>query len=272
MIQILDHRILSSLKEYINHRVLKDLQAYKTVSLNFTKYSDNRFYNKNVYGSSYPSWVYDQSITTGIPSGIGSLSRGTSGLALDFKNGRLITNTGVSLPTGSMNVPVNDFNLYITTKSEMQFVNESNFLRLPDLSQPNKPLQPDDVILPAIIIRSLSTNNEPYSFGGTDWTIYNIRVLCLTSDNNQITAIQYIIRDLKERMVPLLSITPLNEYNDVKSGSWNYQDIINNSSNDFYILDSSFQIIENDNFSQKNPNTQIGMGLLKVGIVRQPRQ
>jgi hypothetical protein len=271
MIQILDHRILSSLKEYINYRLLKDLQAYKTVSLNFTKYSDSRLSSKNVYGSSYPFWVYDESITSGIPSGIGSLNRGVSGLALDFKNGRAIVNTGVSIGTGSINIPVSDFHIYVTTKSEMQLINESNFLRLPDLAAANKPLQPDDIVFPALIIRSFTTNNEPYSFGGTDWTIYNIRVLCLTSDNNQIIGLQHVIRDLKERMVPLLSTTPLNEYNDVKSGSWNYENILNSYTDSFYILDSSFQIIENDEFAQKNPNTQIGMGLLKIGVVRRPR-
>jgi hypothetical protein len=271
MIQILDHKIFSSLKEYINYRILKDLQAYKHVNLTFNKYVDTRLASKNTYGSSYPFWVYDDSITSGVASGIGSLNRGVSGLAVDFKNGRFITNTGVTLPTGSANIPVNEFHVYVTTKSEMELINESNFMRLPDLKAATSPLAPDNIILPAIFLRSLSTNDDPYSFGGTDWTIYNVRAICITNNMNEMFGLQYVMRDLKERVFPLLDNTPLNEYNDLKTSPWNYETIMSMSTNNIHILDSTFQNIQSDFIAEKNPQLYLGIGVIKIGVVRQPR-
>jgi hypothetical protein len=270
MIQTLDHSILSSLKEYINYRILKDLQAYKDTNVTFTKYKDNRFASKNVYGSSYPFWVYDESISSGVPSGIDNINRGTSGLAIDFKNGRIITNTGVNI-TGSMTVPVNEFHVYITTKAESQLINETNYLQLPDLKAITGPIPPDKVILPAVFLRFLSSKEEPYSLGGVVWATYNVRLICLTNSINQMVGLQHVIRGLNERMVPLLFRTPLNEYNDLKSYGWNYENILSNTTDKFYIEDSSFQSIQSDMIAEKNPNMQIGVGLLKIAILVQPR-
>jgi hypothetical protein len=270
MIQTLDHKILSSLKEYLNYRILKDLQAYKNTTVNFTKYKDDRFISKNVYGSSYPFWVYDQSITSGIPSGINNINRGTSGLAIDFKNGRIITNTGVNI-TGSITVPVNEFHIYVTTKAESQLINETNYLQLPDLKAATGPLSPDNVILPAIFLRFLSSVEEPYSLGGVEWATYNVRVICLTNTINEVVGLQHLIRGLNQRMVPVLTTTPLNEYNDLKSPNWNYESILENASEKFYIQSASFQSIQSDMISEKNPNLQIGIGLIKVAVLVQPR-
>jgi len=73
-------------------------EAYSTKTTKLYNYTDIRLGdNKTVYGSPYKQWVYDNNITGAtIPSGVtidGAFTlTGTSGMAIDFDNGRLIFN------------------------------------------------------------------------------------------------------------------------------------------------------------------------------------
>ena len=134
MKKILDHTIISSFKEYISYKLLHDLEAYTNKSVNLHQYVPARkIAGKDIYGAPYAQWTYDSSVSGAqIPTGSSNLGRGQSGLSIDFKNGRVLVNSGISV-AGPINVSIPDFNLYITTTSVQKILLEKKFEYAPDL-------------------------------------------------------------------------------------------------------------------------------------------
>lgn len=274
MNQTIGHKVLDSVKEYFNYRLIEDLAAYKNKTVNLYEYTDTEYSDLAVYGSPYAQWVYQSAQGITVPSGVtstGFISRGTNGLAIDFINGRALmsgTQTGLSL---TANVSVAEINTYLTTFSDSRIISETNSLTKPIYSPANSYIKPNSNIAPALFFRNSNTENLPYSFGGHDWTYYKIRIFAMMKNNSQLTAVGDMIRDSKNRIFPILEQSALNEYNDLKSG-WNYYDELNDPSSYACIERANFTYVQNDLFSQKNPNMEVGIGTLDIKMVRRPHE
>lgn len=266
MIDILDHNIISSFKEFLQYKILRELSAFKNVSSSLTLYNSPRSISgKQSYSSNYAQWVYDSSIPTAqIPSGIDGLSRSESGLSFDFKNGRIFVDSGVPI-TGSLNLTVPDFNIYTTTSSVNKIVLENKFRYRPDLN--SNSVLPDSIIAPCIIISFNSSTDKEIFISGPSESKFDINI-CVLSDNLYKTfGIQKIIRDIKHETFPLLSLTPFNELNDLKEEYWNYtwvQDWLGNQDNLVFVDDSYFKMIELDSVNEKHPLLHIGFGSVSL--------
>lgn len=271
----LGHTVLASAQEFFNYQLINELAAYSNKTVTLYPYTDTRFNTLAVYGSPYAQWVYHGEVAgVTVPSGVSStgfISRGTDGLALDFKNGRALfsgTQTGLTL---TANVSVAEINTYVTTKSDSQIVGETNFLTLPINQAATSYLAPDSTILPALFFKSNETQNYPLAVGGTDWTSYKIRVIAIMKNNFQLTAVGDMVRDSKDRIFPLLTGTPLNEYNDLRAG-WNYASELANPSSYAFIDRANFAYLQNDTFAKNNPTLEVGIGTLDVRIARRPHE
>lgn len=267
MKRVLDHDVISSFKEFFNHRLLNNLQGFKNVTAPLYPYSGNRrFVGKRMYASPYSQWVYDKSVPgVQIPSGVGSLNRGTSGLIFDFKNGRILVNSNVSI-SGSLNVSVPDFNIYVTTKSFQKIVLENKFSYAPYVKSPTSAGKQESIIAPCIILSLSNSSSEPFELGGIDTSKFLINVGVLTDRTYNLMGAQKVIRDMARRVFPLLYTTPLNEYNDLKETSWDYDNVVNLSmTSDFlYINNTSFRILDSDFINDNHPNLHLGIGTVEI--------
>ncbi len=268
---------MSSVKEYVDHRLLKDLRAFTNKTVSLYNYNDEVYFNKSVYGSPYATWAYNTGVSgvtapTGvsIPSGA-FLPRGMSGLSIDFKNGRIMMSGGNNGLNLQANVTVPQINTYITTLPEQKLLAETNFSVLPTLKTPNRQMPPYSVVLPALFFRLVHSENTTAAFSGPEWSDFNIRVTALLTENGQSVAITDLIRDLKNRNIPLLAGSVLNELNDLKDTNWDYNSQLNNPTDYFYVEDSYIDFKENDQFTQRNPNLYVGIGLIRARLFRVPR-
>lgn len=270
----LGHWILSSAKEYYNYRLLKDLGAFSLTTGQLYEYSDSRFPNKSVYGSAYAQWAYHSEVSgVVVPSGItaGSfISRGQNGLAIDYKNGRAILNSGQTGLSASAIFSVQDINTYVTTRSDASIIAETNYLTLPNLKPANSYLQPDSQVLSALFFRTHDTENKPLALGGNEMTSYKVRIVALMKNARHLTAVADMIRDSKDRIMPILDQSPLNEYNDLKSG-WSYANYLANPTTYAHITKSTFSFLEPDLFTARNPKLEVGIATLEFQIPRFPR-
>ena len=95
------HNVVNSFFLWFDNFLMTKGDAYKTYTTKLYSNPDFRLGNDKVaYSSPYKQWVYDKSITGAtIPSGFtvnGTfLPTGTSGMRIDFDNGRIIFNSGV---------------------------------------------------------------------------------------------------------------------------------------------------------------------------------
>lgn len=273
MIATLDHRLLMSFKEYLSYRFIKDLSAYSNKTMSLYSYTPQRL-NKLAYGSPFPNWVYDSSEVS-VPSSIGGLVRGgAEGFMIDFNNGRALVNpssTGLNL---SATVPVHEFGFVITNYNDAKLINEVKFDINPDRKVPDTYFPPDNIISPVVFIKLVKTINKPFALSGLDWTAWHIRTVVFAQNYFQLTGVSGLIRDLKERIFPILQSAdlPLNPYGDLKTPGWRYDSFLSNPSETALIMESEFDTIDNDTFSKINPSILVGIGETEVRLVRQPRQ
>lgn len=270
MTEGLGHKILSSIKEYFNYRLIKDYAAFRNISTNLYSYSDKKV-NNATYGSPYAQWIYQSGLSgVQVPSSVSGINRGVSGMAIDFINGRFLFNSGITgLSLGTVNISVPDVNTYISTSSESQLINQTNFLVAPILTPATTYLPPYNYIASALFFRIQMTENEEMALGGLDKTKWRIRVTAVMKNDYHLAAVGEIVRDMNGRIFPIIS-NPLNEANDLKDPSWDYLDILENPTQYASIDDSSFKFYEADPFTQKNPSLFIGIGMLEITLPRYP--
>jgi hypothetical protein len=274
MKKIIDHDIISSFKEFLSYSLLNDLEAFRNVNVPlYATTPARRFAGKDVYGSPFAQWVYDSSIAgANIPSGVGALNRGVSGLSIDFKNGRVLVNSGVPI-TGSIPVSIPDFNIYVTTTSAQKIFLENKFEYAPYLKAPTSAIKADSIIAPCIFVSYTSTENVPFQLGGVESTNFSIQVAVFADNLHHLMGVQKVIRDMSDRVFPTLSLTPFNELNDLKYGYWDYtlvQQLNGNQENLIHINDTSFRILDLDYVNEKHPNILVGLGNVSISKFRRP--
>lgn len=267
---LLDHNVISSFKEFLVHKLLIDLEAYKNVTAPLVQYSGaRRFLGKTSYSTPYCQWAYDSAVTElQIPSGIGSLERGTSGLSFDFKNGRVLVDEGTTL-TGSINVTVPEFNVYVTTTAINKILLENKYSYKPNNST-NFP-KPDSIVAPCIIISYTLSDGKQFNLGGVSDSNFEIQIAVLADNLFHLMGVQKLIRDISGEVFPILSLTPFNELNDLKAEYWNYSwvtDWLNTQANLVFVNKTTFKIADIDYINSEHPNILVGLGKIQLSKYR----
>lgn len=271
----LGHSVLSCAKTYFDYRLIKDLAAYKNKTVALENYTDPKLYNMYAYGTPYAQFVYHSGISgVQVASGLYNPSfipKG-NGVKIDYNNARFLS-TGSIAGSKTATMSVKEINTYLTTYPDARILNESAFTSHPAFL-PNRTgyIAPYQQVISAAFFRLNDTKNEPFSLGGTDWTAYQVRILCAMNDNFKLTAIADMIRDMKNRTFPVVQgeyAFPFNEYGDIKTG-WDYNSYLNSPPTTAFIDRASFAYIQNDVFADKNPQLEVGIGTLDIRIARNP--
>lgn len=250
MIEQFQHRLTNSFFLWFDNYLLTKGQAYSNLTGTFFNYNDERFDSSyKVFGSAYKQWVNDSSIAgANVPSGVyvnGVFSGKNENLILDFENGRVLSselpaNTAI---TGSF--AVKDFNVYFSNETEEDLIIENKYdINSRIILNDESYIMPYDYVLPAIFLSVDSVQNKGFALGGMEETTIMAKAVVMAENNYQLDGVLSIFADSRNevfRPIPM-SDHPMNEFGDLKSGTYSYIDLKN-------------QFADNQNFYINNSNT-----------------
>lgn len=279
------HNINNSFFLWFDNFLMRKSQAYKTYTTKFYNYEDPRLGGgKVVYGSPLKQWVYDQNITGAIiPSGFhidGSFTpTGTSGMFVDFDNGRLIFNSGVSRNLDiSGTFSVKEFNTYLTNQSEESIVIDGKYISNNRFTVEENYIKPYDQVTPAVFISMDTIDNEGYALGGLDETKIIMRSIIFADNIYQLDGCLGALSDSYNTCFSLIPTNehPLGEYFRIKSDlyptGYDYSDLSKkHSHNKCFIQDVTTSKIRENANRELNPNVRVGFVDFEIVNLRYPR-
>lgn len=279
------HNVINSFFLWFDNFLMTKGDAYKTYTTKLYNYQDARLgADKVVYGSPYKQWVYDKNITgTTIPSGFTInnqfVSTGTSGMKIDFDNGRIIFNSGVSTDlnvTGTYSVK--EVNSYITDQPEDNLIIENKFVTNSRFTVSENYIPPYNPVTPCIFASIETAHNTAFAFGGEDETKCVIKVVAFCENLYQLDGVLSIFGDSYNEIFSLIPMTghPLGEFNELKTGvyptGYNYKNLSNAyNSQTLFISHVETSKIRDSVIKELNPILHIGFLDFEIKTYRYPR-
>ena len=233
------HKITNSFMLWFDNFLLTKGEAYSNKTGTF-HYTPDEFLNDSYvpFSSPYKQFVTDSSITGAtLPTGIDGDSH-----YIDYDNGRIVETgsnyTSDSVITGTF--AVKDFNIYFTNETEDDLIVEQKFTvnsRVPNNISSGIP--PYDQVVPAIFLSTATVENQGLAFGGEEETTVRANAVILAEDTYQLDGVLSIFADSHNEIFHPIPMTghPINEYGDLKKGSYNYTTLKNqyNNTNPFIV-------------------------------------
>jgi hypothetical protein len=260
-------------------------EAYKTFTTKLYNYTDARLGgDKVVYGSPYKQWVYDKSITGAtIPTGFtinGSIvPTGTSGMKIDFDNGRIIFNSGVSTDlniTGTYSVK--EVNSYVTDQPEDNLIIENKYVTNSRFTVTENYIPPYNPVTPCIFASIETAHNTAFAFGGEDETKCIVKLVAFCENLYQLDGLLSVFGDSYNEFFSLIPMTghPLGEFNELKTGVYTTGYDYNNLSNAYnsqkmFISHVETSKIRDSVLKELNPILHIGFLDFEITTYRYPR-
>ena len=290
------HEIVTSFALWMENHILRMGECYSNkADQKFFYQTDDRLDGDYVsFASPHKQWVFDSSITganviDSVTIDGTVVNRNTSGVRFDFDNGRvLIPSSGVSVgispvvatsgSTVEADYAVKDFNIYITDQTEEELLLDAQFDVNSRFSQEaTAGIKPYDQVVPAIFLSYESSVNEPFAFGGEDWTRTSIRCVIFAENSYQLDGLFSILNDSNNLNLTNVGFNehPLNEFGDLKHGHYSYTDVVKR-----YFEYRSIAIIDkvrvsklNDRVAKKtHPGLFLGFADFELISARFPRQ
>lgn len=232
MVPQYNHILLTSFYLWLDYKLCNDQQAFITRTGLLYPQSDPSLGSTYAYASPYKQWIYDSSVTGAVvPSGFynaqGQFLTRSSGLVIDFINGRVLSATNLGGPLSGI-FCTKEINLYQSNERVVNWWMENVYATNPDLSYTQTGNDPNRFYAPCIIITASQGNNRPFALGGVDDTHKTFRLYTITRDNYLQEAVGSYISDLDRRYIPFGNYAdmPINTYGDLKTGYFSYQNIM----------------------------------------------
>jgi hypothetical protein len=227
------HTLTNSFMLWFDNFLLKKGDAYSNQTGQFYHTSDDFLQDSYVpFSSPYKQFVSDSSIVGAtLPTGIAGNSH-----YIDYDNGRIVETgsnyTSSSTITGTF--AVKDFNIYFTNETEDDLIVEKKFelnSRIPTYNDSG--IDPYDQVVPAVFLSTATMQNNPLAFGGEEQTTVRANAVALSDDPYKLDGILSIFGDShNEVFYPIpMSGHPMDEYGDLKNGSYSYSTLSNEYSN-----------------------------------------
>ena len=279
------HNVINSFFLWFDNYVMTKGEAYSIKNTKLYNYTDPRLGgNKVVYGSPYKQWAYDNNINgIQIPSGLTIdnvfIPTGTSGLAIDFDNGRAIFNSNVS--TG-LNVSglytVKEINSYVTDQPEDNLIIENKYVTNSRYTVTENYIPPYNPVTPAIFASIENTHNTAFAFGGEDETNCNIKLVAFCETLYQLDGLLSIFADSYNEVFSIVPMTkhPLGEFGEIKTGlyptGYDYSVINKQYSDQTLFIDHVVTSkIRDSVLKELNPTLHIGFLDFNIKTYRYPR-
>jgi hypothetical protein len=279
------HNVINSFFLWFDNFLMTKGEAYKTYTTKLYNYEDPRLGGgKVVYGSPYKQWIYDKNITSAtIPSGFTInnqfVSTGTSGMKIDFDNGRIIFNSGVST---SLNITgtysVKEVNSYITDQPEDNLIIENKFVTNSRFTVSENYIAPYNPVTPCIFASIETSHNTAFAFGGEDETKCIIKVVAFCENLYQLDGVLSVFGDSYNEIFSIIPMTghPLGEFNEMKTGAYptgyDYKNLSNAyNSQTLFISHVETSKIRDSVIKELNPILHIGFLDFEIKTYRYPR-
>ena len=279
------HNVINSFFLWFDNFLMTKGDAYKTYTTKLYNYQDPRLGgDKVVYGSPYKQWVYDKNITGAtIPSGFTInnqfVSTGTSGMRIDFDNGRIIFNSGVSTGlniTGTYSVK--EVNSYITDQPEDNLIIENKFVTNSRFTVSENYIAPYNPVTPCIFASIQTAHNTAFAFGVEDETKCIIKVVAFCENLYQLDGVLSVFGDSYNEIFSIIPMTghPLGEFNEMKTGAYptgyDYKNLNNAyNSQTLFISHVETSKIRDSVIKELNPILHIGFLDFEIKTYRYPR-
>lgn len=231
---------------FLDHEICSRGEAFTNINSGQLYPSSDSFFNtKKVYQSSYRQWVVDQSvpgvnIPTGVFVGSSFISKGVSGLNIDYGMGRIFFESGVAGNIGNIraNFSAKEFNLFLTAKDESQLFLDDPVSSTQITGALPVALEP----FPLIYIKNYYGENNPFAFGGMDESNYEFRCTILADNAFKLDALNTILQDSARKTFSLIpsSGIPFNIFGDLKTGvsSYNFYELSNEYKDNLIYIES----------------------------------
>ena len=279
------HNVINSFFLWFDNFLMTKGDAYKTYTTKLYNYEDLRLGGgKVVYGSPYKQWVYDKNITGAtIPTGFTInnqfVSTGTSGMKIDFDNGRIIFNSGVST---SLNITgtysIKEVNSYITDQPEDNLIIENKFVTNSRFTVSENYIPPYNPVTPCIFASIETAHNTAFAFGGEDETKCIIKVVAFCENLYQLDGVLSVFGDSYNEIFSIIPMTghPLGEFNEMKTGAYptgyDYKNLSNAyNSQTLFISHVETSKIRDSVIKELNPILHIGFLDFEIKTYRYPR-
>jgi hypothetical protein len=235
------HTLTNSFMLWFDNFLLKKGEAFSNQTGTFYHTPDDFLDDSYVpFSSPYKQFVTDSSIAGAVlPTTIAGDSH-----YIDYDNGRIVETgsnyTSSSTITGTF--AVKDFNIYFTNETEEDLVVENKYevnSRIPTYSKSG--IAPYDQVVPAVFLSTATMENEPLAFGGEECTKVRVNAVVLSDDPYKLDGVLSIFGDSHNevfRPIPM-SGHPVNEYGDLKDGTYSYTTLSNTyDSNKPFLVDT----------------------------------
>lgn len=274
----IDLSILSSFKEYLDHKVVEKLDAWQNVTISLFPVDDDRLVNYKKVGGGPHQWLYDSSIvgaTIADPSQFAT--SGWQAAKTDFKNSQFLCPSSVTEPLPeAATLAVKHFNSYLSSNDDSDLLQNTQFDFPPEMMVKNSASEANQYYAPCFFVKYSNTRNDGFELGGAEKTSFNIKVTCFAKTEAELLALGSVFRDLKNTNTMILSFTPLDEFNDLKVRPWNFHEELlsaqNSGNSVITVEESSFNPLKSDNINSKLKNTYVGLGNFGISVIRYPRQ
>ena len=283
-----DNQVMSSMLLWFDNKLLTKGEAHQNTTGQFYSVSDE-YYGYNTYASTYSQIVSDASVSgatipTGLYAGNTLVNVGEGGsdglYAIDYNNGRSYWSGAQSLNvTGSFSIK--DFNVFLTNSTEDEILFQTQYTNRNE-SSTGVPtgLEPGTKTYPVVYIKNDGSFNEPFSFGGQDNTVMNIRAIVIADSQFEIDAIGSLFRDQEKTYVPIFEAEemPFNQFGYYKNDlQYNYTGVTaGKSENQHFFLEevnvSRFDRVLENEVRKFNPNVFSTIIDFEISKVRSPRQ
>ena len=300
------HTLVTSFYLWFDNYLQDNGEAYKNKTGIFYNMTDDRLdSNYNVYSSPYKQFIIDSGLHTNVVNSQGTegaividrisgqradgsafeVTRGTSGLKIDYENGRVFFtgDENGELPGNNLSLSgqfgVKDFNVYVTNQTEEDLVVENKFKtndRFGNLETSG--VLPYDQVIPAVFITSESINNQPFAFGGLDVTQTNVKAVVMTSDLYCLDCVLSLAADSKKQSFVEVDFNdfPVTEFGDIKPATYptgySYNQIETDNTQELFHIEEVFVSKLSDRVKKKvNPNIFVGFIDFEIHKYRRPR-
>lgn len=228
---------LLSFYQWMDNYLLQKGQAYTNYASRLYHQPDPTLGTGHIaFAAPFKSFVWDSGVSganvMGSVSGsFGILSRGQSGLMVDYVNGRIIVPATMlnasSVVSGSY--AFKDFNVYFENQLANKMVFTDKFYLNSRFNQQITGIPPAyDMIAPCIFLSNVGEDNQDWSLGGKYDTTFQFKANIMAENLGQLNGAISHLTDSVNSVFPHLepNVWPLNSFGDFKSG-YNYQTILN---------------------------------------------
>lgn len=277
----IDHKLVGSFQEFLNWKILKN-SGFSTISTGFYQQTGIANTQVKAYASPFKSFVYlnDADIGATVISGVSGngtlIGRGTSGLSIDFKNGRVLLSGNQNIAQLSGSFALNDVNIKYTTKSVDNLLLNTKYVTEPIINQVVTGIAENTQTYPIIWLQYIPGNNTPRAFGGMDDTNFKFTAICITNSMYLLDGLLGIFRDTSNCQVGVFDLNelPLNISGDLKDINYTYTGIANNKHwpDVFHIKEVFTDKFDDEINTQFGQNVFIGEANFNCSMSRYPRQ